>query len=76
MNSDLTDLSSLVSTILHWAVVMVISTETWVECETEELRVWWRVVEQKHAPADRTWPLIVRCRLRAGFLGSGLQVQG
>ena len=72
----LNDLSSLVSTIPHRVVVMVILIETWVEYEKVELRGWRREVEQKHAPVDPTLPLIVRCRLRVGFLDSGLKVWG
>jgi len=67
--------SSLGSTILRWAVVKVILTETWAECEMVELRGLWREVEQKHAPADPTLPLIVRCLLRVGFPDRGLKVR-
>jgi hypothetical protein len=72
---DQSDRSILGSTILHWAVVTVIWTETWAECEMVELRGLWREVEQKHAPADPTLPLIVRCLLRVGFPDRGLKVR-
>ena len=70
----LNDPSSLVLTILHWVVVMVNLTETWAEYGMVELGVGRREVEPKHAPADPTLPLIVRCRLRVGSLDSGLKV--